>query len=135
VTQFARFADEGGKITVNGAKSKLFEPNRENKLSVFDVTGRTDKDICETGIEQVAKPKGKRLHGWAKITSTHIEQAGLEIIHDDNPPGHANVIWPEGRDDKRTKSLQLARLAQDVIKIAPPVETCEACGTSEFNSV
>ncbi len=135
MTQFVRFADEKGKITERGAKPKLFEPNRENRLSVFDVAGRPDKDICEMGIEQVAKPKGRRLHGWAKITSTDIEQAGLEIIRDDNPPGHANVIWPEGRDDKRSKSLKLAKLSQSVIKIIPPVETCAACGTSKFDSV
>ncbi len=135
MTQFTRFADERGKVTTNGAKPKLFEPNKENKLSVFDVAGRPDKKVCELGIEQVAKPKNRKLYGWAKITSTDIEQAGWEIIRDDNPPGHANVIWPEAHEDRKARSQKLAQLAQGVVKINPPVETCVACGTSDFQSI
>jgi len=73
---------------VNGAKPKLFEPKRKNELSVFDAAGRPDKETCELGIEPVARPKGRRLHGWAKVTSTDIEEVELKIVGDDNPSGH-----------------------------------------------
>ncbi len=95
--------------------------------------GRSDKETCELGIERVAKPKGRRLHGWGKITLTDIEAVDLEIDRDDNPLGHANVVrWPEDRADRKATSQKLARLVKCAVRIVPPAKTCADCGTYDL---
>ena len=134
MTLFARFADESGKITQDYAKPKLFEPNKSNELSVFDVSDLSDKQACELGVQHVAKPKGRRLYGWGRLSCTEIIKAGLHIDRDDNPPGHANLVgWPEAVEDRKDKSQQIAKESR-VIKMNSPAEKCMDCADKTYLS-
>lgn len=135
MTFFARFADERRKITQNSAKPKLFEPNKSGNLSIFDLTNRTDQQVCELGVKYVAKPKGRRLYGWGKLSYLQIKQVGLQINKDDHPPGHANIIgWPDAVEDRKSKSQKLAK-ASKVKKLSTPAEKCMDCSDrSDFPS-
>ena len=132
MTQFARFAKESGKISENGAKWKLFEPDNKSRTSVFDITGCSDQKICELGVKHVAKPNKKNLHGWAILNHTDYEQLELNIVPDNDPPGHANVIWPKDSEQRKRRYAKLLRLVRDSIKIVPSAKTCADCGKSDF---
>ena len=108
-TPLTRFAVEGGKIKDDVVKPKLFEPNRQNELSVFRTGGLSQHEVGDLGLQVVGKhPKASRLHGWARIERDDVENenTGLRVIDDDNPPRHSNIIgWPKPKERAKVLSL------------------------------
>ncbi len=123
---FARLALENGRVTQNYAKPKLFEPNKDGELSIFDVAGLSSEDKCKLEIP-VAKTQNKRLYGWGVVSCEQIRKVGLKIDRDDNPPRHANILgWPEAREDRKSKQQALASLA-NAVKLSSPATECTDC--------
>ena len=119
----ARFATEGGRVTSNGAKSKLFEPNRHLLLSVFFIDELDKDSVVEIGLwvllkkaEREPERKKWRLHGWAELSTDGIRKLGLDIISDQRDhERHANIVqWPA--DHSRRLLLQ-----QELVLISIPV--------------
>ena len=81
---FAGFALENGRVTQGYAKPKLFEPNRNGELSIFDVVGLSCEERCKLGIP-VAKTQNKRLYGWGVVSCEQIREVGLVIERDNTP--------------------------------------------------
>lgn len=99
-TPLTRFAVENGKIKNGVAKPKLFEPNKKGELSVSRTGGLSQSEIQDIGLQVVQENQNaSRLYGWAKIERDDVENAGLRVIDDNNPPRHSNVTgWPEERE-------------------------------------
>lgn len=102
----ARFALESGRLTASIVKPKLFEPNRELKLSVFHVDGLDDLGIADIGNNVAGRRRPpKRLRGWGEFDEVAVCKAELRIDRDDNPPRHADIVdWP--RDPSKRKQCQ-----------------------------
>ena len=123
---FARFALEKGRVTQDYAKPKLFEPNKDGELSIFDVVGLSCREKCKLGIP-VAKSQNKKLYGWGVVSCKQIKGVGLEIDRDDNPPRHANILgWPEAPEDRKSKQQELASLA-NAVRLSSPATECTDC--------
>lgn len=122
-----RYAVEGGRLTASShPHPKLYEPNRELKLSVFFVSGLVCAEICERGINVVElHPSARRLHGWGEFDESTVQKTGLRVDRDDNPPRHANIVdWPEIASERKEKQLLLAANSQSV-RLNPPIQVKE----------
>jgi len=72
-------------------------PPANLKLSVYRTDKLSELDIWRIGEKRVArKAKPPRnLHGRADIKALQVVETGLQIIPDNVPPRHANIIdWP-----------------------------------------
>ena len=110
----ARFAMESGRLTKNGVKPKLFEPNRRGELSVYCVDGLHSAEIRLIGDDVVAQiGNKKRLYGWGEIDQGVVDEVNLRIERDDIPKRHANVVgWPKEASERKLRQQELARRAQ-----------------------
>lgn len=106
----ARFAVESGRLTDSIVKPKLFEPNKALELSVFRVGGLVRGQIRDLGDEVVKKhPTARKLHGWGEFPESAVQEAGLRVEHDDDPPRHANIVgWPREPSERKQRQQILA---------------------------
>ena len=90
---------------------KLFQPNRQDQLSVTEAQGLDRGEIQEFGENVVSLHRNaKKLYGWAEIDTSRVLELDLTVVPDVPPERHANIEnWPKERQDKKTKSQQLAR--------------------------
>lgn len=121
----ARFAVESKRFSGSIVKPKLFEPTRELKLSVFRIEQLSCDEICALGmcvVSLLQVEKDKKLYGWGEVGESEVCNVGLRVEHDDNPPGHANVVdWPIEPNVRKLVQIKLAKLAKAVI-LKPPKE-------------
>lgn len=119
----ARFATEGGKITKELVKPKLFQPNKALQVSIFRIAGLTRDKIQELGMSIVSKiPSSSRLYGWATLERKAITNIGLIVDDDDNPPGHSNIVgWPSEVNKQLRYQLELAACSTST-KLDAPIE-------------
>ena len=121
----ARFATQSGHLAASVMKPKLFEPNRDLELSVFQVKGLISAEIATIG-ESVVKvhPQARRLYGWGEINESEILTNGLKIDYDDNPPRHANIInWPQDKA-QRLQIQQILASSATAHRLDPPIQVC-----------
>ena len=98
-------------------------PNGRLQLSVFRIDGLEHSQIWDLARTYVL-PTGRNLHGRADLLRTEIEstEPALQLVMDEAPPRHGNVIrWPADKDE------QLA-LAQELAECATHVEPPDASG-------
>ncbi len=121
----ARFATEHGRLTDIVVKPKLFEPNRELKLSVFQVSGLGQTEIQGIGEEVVREhQQAERLYGWGEVNEGDVVATGLQIDYDDVPPRHANITdWPQDSAQRKLTQQMLASQSTP-IRLNPPIEVC-----------
>ena len=79
-------------------------------------------EVQDLGLEVVKRrPDTNQLHGWAVLEESAIAKAELQVIRDDSPPRHANVIgWPQDAAQRRLKAQLLASKATSV-PVNPPI--------------
>ena len=96
---------------------KLFQPNRQDELSVTDAQGLTRAEVAGFGENVVSLHRtAKKLYGWAEIDTSKVLELDLKVVPDEPPERHANIVnWPKERQDKKTKSQQLARDSTPVL--------------------
>lgn len=119
----ARFATQKGRIIGQAAKPRLFKPDKELELSVFRIAGLPNEDIQEIGVEAVRKHRtAHTLYGWAEVSAQDVHDTGLDIEHDDSPPGHSTITgWPRDPDRLRQLQVDLALKARPVC-LSKPIE-------------
>jgi len=119
----ARFALEGNRFGNSVVKPKLFEPNRNLELSVFDISGLYYAEILDLGVDVARKhPTSRRLHGWGEISQSTVVSQNLRVQHDGQPSRHANIVgWPDKRSERKLKQQKLAQQAKP-IRLSPPAE-------------
>jgi hypothetical protein len=96
-------------------KSSAFLPPPDLKLSVFRIIGLTEENIWEIGEEEVVQkqPTPKTLYGRAEIIAAIVQNVGLTIDPDNDPPRHANILgWPEEKSEKKLIALELSESAK-----------------------
>lgn len=121
----ARFATQSGHLASSVVKPKLFEPNRELKLSVFHVEGLISREISIIGESVVkAHPQARRLYGWGEVGESEVLTAGLKIDYDDFPPRHANIIdWPQDKA-QRLQIQQILASSATAHRLNSPAQVC-----------
>lgn len=94
--------------------SAFMPPPLDLHLSVFKTQGLTEDEIWTLGEEVVKKNQPSRtLYGRGEIILLNIKAVDLELVPDNKPPRHANVIgWPQ---EKHARMLIAQELAAEAI--------------------
>lgn len=90
-------------------KPDAFIPHPYAELSVFRVKDLEEEQIWQIG-KQIAEPQGKPLYARAEIPVGEVLASGLQVVPNEPPPHHANIIgW--ARDDRAAQRLVAAVLS------------------------
>lgn len=96
----------------NRVKYGAFLPNSNGKTSVFRISKLSEKKIWNIGETQVASSIGKSIKGRGDILARYVFLSKLEILPDNNPPRHANIVgWPDEKAEQKIIALELAENA------------------------
>ncbi|MDQ3174318.1 MAG: hypothetical protein M3Q91_11530 [Acidobacteriota bacterium] len=90
---------------------------KEGQVSVFRVDRLTAVQIWRIG-DEIAEERNRTLYARGDIQARQVTRNGLDILSEEPPPRHANIVgWPEN-DKPRQKlmALQIAALATLVLK-------------------
>ena len=101
---------------LNRIKGEAYMPNR-GEVSVFRTDRLTDSAIWEIGSDVATKSK-RTLYARGDTKAHEVRKVGLDILAEEPPLRHANLVgWPEG-DKPRQKliALQIAAGATLVLK-------------------
>jgi hypothetical protein len=97
----------------NTVRWNAFSPGRNGETSVFRTSGISDREIWDIGNREVAAIQRKLLLGRADITAFTVNKNGLEVMPQEPPERHANIVgWPEEREAQKQIAMELAAEAQ-----------------------
>jgi hypothetical protein len=98
----------------NTVRHAAFMPNpRNGETSVFRIAGMNDQDVWQIGDCEVAARRGKPLLGRADILTLNVMAKDLQIIPNEPPPRHANIVgWPNEKSKQLQIAVELAAEAQ-----------------------
>lgn len=97
-------------------KMEAYMPSR-GQVSVFRVDQLTESAIWEIGSD-IARNRERTLYARGDTKANEVRKAGLDILPDEPPPRHANLVgWPKN-DKSRQKliALEVAAVATLVLK-------------------
>lgn len=119
----ARFVTESSKISRSSVNSDLFKPNRDLVLSVFRINDLKHSEVKDLGIDVVRKHRtARRLHGWGEFPAAAVDEIGLKLVDDNNPPRHSYIEgWPPEAARRKFLQKELA-LRSKTIKFDVPIE-------------
>ena len=85
----------------------------KGSTSVFRTSDMSTIEIWKIGEREVALPQNKPLLGRADIVAALITKNGLNVIPQEPPKRHANIIdWPEEKSKQKQIALELAAEAK-----------------------
>lgn len=92
----ARFLTSSSQFNAAGVKPSVFLPNPNNgETSVF----RHGSHPTEA-LWQMYVARGRTLYGAAIFKATHVRSASLDVVAQEPPPRHANIVgWPWSQTD------------------------------------
>ncbi|HHT9111299.1 MAG TPA: hypothetical protein ACFYDZ_09105 [Candidatus Brocadiaceae bacterium] len=94
-------------------KYAVFMPAPNGETSVFRISCLSENEIWEIGNREVSQKRGLPLLGRADISAFHILDENLQLIPDNNPPRHANIVgWPSEKSEQKLIAMELAENAQ-----------------------
>jgi hypothetical protein len=112
-SRLTRFIFSGNDFNASKRiKPRIFMPQPDGTVSVFDINGLHDTNIWSIGAGLTSE--GRNLHARADIMSSSVIAHGLRIVSDEPPPRHRNIIgWPPAKqkEDRKLIALQLAASA------------------------
>jgi hypothetical protein len=84
------------------------------ETSVFRISELLNTEIWDIGIKEVVKEEqGKSLIGRADVLTSIVTGNGLEVIPQEPPPRHANIVgWPDEKSEQKQIAMELAAEAQ-----------------------
>lgn len=97
-------------------KAEAYMPTR-GEVSVFRIDGLDQAAIWEIGSD-IARKRVRTLYARGDTRAKDARRGGLDILSDEPPPRHANLVgWPDN-DKPRQKliALQIASVATLVVK-------------------
>lgn len=94
----------------NTIKWNAFMPNKGRQTSVFRTSGISDGDIWSLGDRHIQK----QILGRGDIVASKVTDKGLEVVPDDNPERHANILGWADYDD-RSKNISIAQQLEDEV--------------------
>ncbi len=92
-------------------------PSR-GEVSVFRINGLSEIAIWEIGSD-IARKRDRTLYARGDTKAFDVMKLGLEILPDEPPPRHADLVgWPEN-DKPRQKliALQIAAVATLILNV------------------
>jgi len=94
----------------NSVKYAAFLPNPKNgETSVFRISGISDKEVWDIGNREVAKDPNRPILGRADISASNALARGLEVLTNEPPERHANIVgWPGEKSKQKLLALELA---------------------------
>lgn len=108
----ARFLTSSSQFNAIMVKPAVFLPNPKNgQTSVFRHGSLPRAPLWEIAKEHVSADR--TLHGAAIVKAKHVRSAVLEVVAQEPPPRHANIVnWPSSRaDPDMAKAEQKVRAA------------------------
>jgi hypothetical protein len=118
-----RLLTSSSQRTQAGVKPAAFMPNPKDwAKSVIRHPPQSRAALWQLGREYLGG--GATFHGAAIVQARQIREVTLDVLADEPPPRHANIVgWPQGDDPvlakDRCKQLA-ARLAQSSTMVKPP---------------
>ena len=109
----SRFAYESGYYRRDGtARTKAFEPDRDNEVSVFRIDDLSDAELWALGDEAGStRAKAAQASIWLSAQAVSVVALRLDIA--EPPPRHAAIRgWPE--DHLRMQAQQALASAAKV---------------------
>ena len=115
----ARFLTSSKQFNAVMVKPSAFLPNPKNgRKSVYRHGGHPRESLWRIWDEYVAGDG--TLHGAAIVKVTHIRSAQLDVVAQEPPPRHANIVgWPwsqtdpeMGKAEQRERAVLIAQHAE-----------------------
>lgn len=92
----------------NTVKYHALLPAKNNRTSVFNVTGLSDTDIWAIGHSHIPPP----MLGRADIQAEDITNEGLQLDPNEPPVRHVDIIgWSKVKSENQLKAKQIVRSA------------------------
>ncbi len=94
-------------------KWHAFKPPRNLRLSVYCTSGISSEEIRDIGLSRVAEPQEKPLIGRADLRASVVRANGLDVVSQEPPERHADVInWSDRKEVRNEIAMKLAKNAQ-----------------------
>ena len=115
----ARFLTSSSLFNTVMVKPAAFLPNPKNgETSVFRHGRLPREPLWRIATEHVGATR--TVHGAAIVKAMHVRSAMLEVVAQEPPPRHANIVnWPSSQADpdmakaeQRERAAQIARYAE-----------------------
>lgn len=91
----ARFLTSSSHYNTVGVKPGAFLPNPQDRQTSVFRHGQSPEDSLWKIGEAVTHQSGRSLHGAAFILAGDVRAAELEVLSEEPPPRHANLMnWP-----------------------------------------
>jgi len=95
-------------------KPQAFMPPPDLRFSVYRTDNLSESEIWKIGLKKVIAKmkKPKTLYGRADIRALNILEINLQIVPDNKPLRHANIVgWPELKEERKSFAQELAKKA------------------------
>lgn len=115
----ARFLTSSSQFNAVMVKPSAFLPSpKDGNTSVFRHGSKPRESLWRIAIEHVGAVR--TLHGAAIVKATHVRSALLEVVAQEPPPRHANIVgwpWPMpdpelGKAERKERALVIAQHAE-----------------------
>lgn len=81
--------------------------------SIFRIDGLSDLETRRLGDERVGKLRNRDVKARTVFDRARANTAGLDVVADDRPPRHANLVgWPVSKEERISRAQELLKLAE-----------------------
>jgi hypothetical protein len=92
-------------------------PSTSAELSVFLTEGLAEAEVWTIAVETVDSPPSRVTKARGDFHEGVVVPAGLDLVFDDSPPRHANILgWPPDKSERKLLAKKLADTAGLVIR-------------------
>lgn len=114
LARFLKHTNRFAAVAKNVRMSAFMPHHME--LSVFGINYLSEEQIWNLGAEYLSLNKNQPIKGRAEILEEIVIKNGLQLVMDNNPPRHANIIgWPESKPEQKLIAGKLALKAMLVL--------------------
>ena len=117
----ARFLTSSSQFNTLGARPSAFLPNPADKAkSVFRHGSQPRESLWRIADEHLVG--GQTLHGAAIVKAKHVRSAQLDVVAQEPPPRHANIVgWPWSQTDPAMRKAEHMERALVIVQWAEVV--------------
>lgn len=107
----ARFLTSTSQFNAKMVKPSTYFPNPKDSVTSVYRHGREPRnELWQIGDEHLSTVR--RIYGVAFINAMQVRAASLDVVGEEPPPRHANIVgWPSVDDPELQKAQQLERAA------------------------